>query len=325
VNSSFVKVNVRSQGLPLQDLAVFAAVAEAEGFSAAARRLGVSKAMVSVAVARLEERLGVRLLQRTTRRLSLTEAGAAALPHAQRSLLAARDAEEAATRSLASPRGVLRINAPMSFGLLHVVPALGSFAQTYPEVRVDLVLDDRLLDLVDGGFDLALRIGSLPDSALIAQRVGRSRNVLVAHPSYLASAGEPSTPSELSGHAALVYSLSSTGARWAMARGGRSETVRVSGPLKANSSLALQQALLQGLGIARIPRFIVGEDLARGRLVQVLPAWSLPEQGIHALMSAREHVPQKTRAFIDFFRERLGDPPYWERGLAAPPVQRRKK
>lgn len=314
----FVKPNSGVQSLPLQDLAVFAAVAETEGFSAAARRLGVSKAMVSVAIARLEERLGVRLLQRTTRRLSLTEAGAAALPHAQRALLAAQDAEEAATQSLASPRGLLRVNAPMSFGLLHVVPALGVFAQRYPEVRVDLVLDDRVLDLAEGGFDLALRIGTLADSTLIAQRVGRSCNVLAAHPDYLARAGIPAAPGDLAGHAALVYSLSATGTRWTLARGAHSETIRVSGRLQANSSLALHRALLQGLGLARIPMFIVGEDLAQGRLVRVLPDWELPEHGIHALTTKHESLPRKTRAFIDFFRGRIGTPPYWERGLPAP-------
>lgn len=304
--------------LPLLDLAIFAAVAEAEGFSAAARRLGVSKAMISTAVSRLEARLGVRLLQRTTRRLSLTEAGAAALPHARRAWLAARDAEEAATRSRTTPRGTLRINAPMSFGLLHVVPALGAFAREYPEVHVDLVLDDRMLDLVDGGFDLALRIGTLPDSSLIAPRVGRSRNVLVAHPDYLARAGEPAAPADLAEHAALLYSLSATRARWTLERGARSETVGVRGPLQANSSLALRQAALQGLGIARIPLFVVGEDLAAGALVRVLPEWELPEQGIHAVTTARDHVPPKTRAFVDFFRVRLGEPHYWERGRGVP-------
>lgn len=308
---SFMKTN---NGGALQDLAVFVAVAETEGFSAAARRLGASKAMVSVAIARLEARLGVRLLQRTTRRLSLTEAGAAALPHAQRSLLAARDAEEAATHGLASPRGVLRINAPMSFGLLHVVPALGEFAETHAEVRVDLVLDDRVLDLVEGGFDLALRIGTLSDSGLVAQRLATSRSVIVAHPDYLARAGEPRTPGDLAGHAALLYSLSTTGSRWELTRGPKRETVRVRGPLLANSSLALHRALLQGLGLARVPLFIVGDDLAQGRLVQVLPEWQSPEQGIFALTTARDHLPRKTRAFIECFRARLGDPPYWEHG-----------
>jgi DNA-binding transcriptional LysR family regulator len=274
--------------------------------------------MVSVAVARLEKRLGVRLFERTTRRLSLTEAGIAALPHAQKALAAAQDAEEAATSALASPHGSLRINAPMSFGLLHVAPALGAFARENPEVRVDLVLDDRLLDLVEGRFDLALRIGKLPDSTLIAQRLGRSQSVIVAHPDYLARAGTPTTPQALIKHAALVYSLSPTGSRWVLTRGPRKETVRVTGYLLANSSLALHSALLQGLGLARIPRFIVGEDLAKGRLTQLLPNWELPEQGIYAVTTTRDSIPRKARAFITFFRERLGETPYWERGSARP-------
>lgn len=300
----------------LSDFAVFVAVAETEGFSAAAKRLSVSKAMVSTAVARLEAHLGVRLFQRTTRRLSLTEAGAATLVHAQRALLAAQDAEEAATRGLTSPRGVLRLNAPMSFGLLHVVPAIGEFMQKYPQVRVDLVLDDRVLDLVEGGFDLALRIGTLSDSALIAHPLATSHNTIVAHPDYLARAGTPKKPRDLEHHAALLFALHRTGSSWVLKRGKTTETVRVSGPLKANSSLALRNALLQGLGLAHVPYFVVGEDLARGALVRVLPEWTLPEHGMFALTVEREFMPRKTRAFIDFFRERIGDPPYWERGLA---------
>lgn len=316
----FVKVNNhregsrRAEGPPLGDLAVFAAVAETEGFTAAARRLGVSKAMVSTAVGRLEAQLGVRLLQRTTRRLSLTEAGLAALPHAQRALLAAQDAAEAATSGLISPRGRLRINAPMSFGLLHVAPALGAFARLYPELKVDLVLDDRVLDLVEGGFDLAVRIGALPDSALIAQRIGRSQAVLVAHADYLAGAPKIHRPSDLLKHSALVYSLSPTGAEWTLRQGEKSETIRVSPLLQANSSLALHQAVLQGLGIARIPRFVVGDDLRKGRLVEVLPRWELPELGIFVITTTRDFVPKKTQAFVEFLRARLGTPPYWERG-----------
>lgn len=300
----------------LADFAVFAAVAETEGFSAAARRLGVSKAMVSTAVSRLEAQLGVRLLQRTTRRLSLTEAGAATLGHVQRALLSAQDAEEAATRALTSPRGVLRVNAPMSFGLLHVVPALGELALKYPEVRIDLVLDDRVLDLVEGGFDLALRIGTLADSGLIAHPLGKSRNAIVAHPDYLARAGTPKKPKDLEKHAALTFALHRTGSSWTLKRGRTSETVRVRGPLKANSSLALRNALLQGLGLAHVPYFVVGEDLARGTLVRVLPEWQLVEHGIFALTAEREFVPRKTRVFIDFLRERIGEPPRWERARA---------
>lgn len=300
----------------LDDLQVFAAVAEAQGFSAAARRLGLSKTVVSAAVARLEARFGLRLLQRTTRRLSLTEAGRAALPHAQQAVLAARDAEEAALSLRASPRGLLRVNAPMSFGLLHVVPALGEFAQAYPEIRVDLVLDDRRLDLVEGGFDLAVRIGDLEDSSLVAVRVGYNRNLLVAHADYLARAGMPREPADLTRHAALVYSLSASGGEWTLLRAGRIETVRVAGPLQANSSLALRQAALQGLGIARLPGFVVDGDLAAGRLQRVLPDWEMPGQGIHVLTSARAHQPPKTRAFVEFLRQRFNVPPCREPGVA---------
>ena len=315
MNISFMRMNTRPTP-PLLDFAVFVAVAETEGFTAAALRLGVSKAMVSTAVTRLEARLGVRLFQRTTRQLSLTEAGAATLPHAQRCVLAGRDAEEAATHLLAAPRGVLRLNAPMSFGLLHVVPALGEFAKAFPEVSIDLVLDDRVLDLTEGAFDLALRIGTAPDSLLVARPLARSRNVIVAHPKYLAKAGVPKTPAALADHAALTYSLSASGSKWVLTRGSKTETVKVKGPLQANNSLALHRALHQHLGLARIPLFIVGEDLAKGRLVQVLPDWHFPEQTVHALTTSRDALPRKTQVFIEFFRKWVGAPPYWESGRA---------
>lgn len=306
--------------LPLADLEVFVAVAECEGFSAAARRLAVSKAMVSVAIGRLESRLRVRLLHRTTRKLSLTEAGTAMLPHAQRSILAARDAAEAATLGLTSPRGVLRINAPMSFGVAHVAPALGAFTQAYPEIRVDLALDDRVVDLVQGASDLAIRVGTLADSALVAQRLARSTNVLVASPAYLARHGEPRSPVELGEHAALLYALSPTGARWELARGSRTTTVRMDARLQANSSLALHHAVREGLGIARMPMFIVGPDLAAKRLKRVLADWSFVDQGIYAVTATRD-APRKTRAFIDFFKDWIGEPPYWERGHERPPTR----
>lgn len=306
--------NPPSPETSLDDLLVFAAVAETEGFSAAARRLGVSKSMVSAAVARLEARLGVRLLQRTTRRLSLTEAGLAALPHVQQARTAAQDAEEAVVSLLVSPRGQLKVSAPMSFGVLHVAPALGAFASRYPEVEVELVLDDRVVDLVGGGFDLAIRIGALADSSLVASPIGCSRNVLVAHADYLARAGTPTEPSALAAHAALVYSLSATGATWTLARGGRSETVKVRGPLKANSSTALREAALQGLGITSLPLFVAGADLAEGRLQHVLPDWSLPEVGIHLVTAARGRQPRKVTAFGEFLRAWIGAPPYWETG-----------
>lgn len=290
----------------LDDLASFAAVVDCGGFSAAARRLGVSKTQVSAAVGRLEARLGVRLLQRTTRRLSLTEAGSAVLPHAQQAALAARDAEEAATALRATPRGRLRVNAPMSFGLLQVAPALGDFTRRFPEVEVDLVLDDRRLDLVDGGFDLAVRIGELADSSLVATHLGHNHNLLVASPDYLARRGPPQQPEDLASHAALIYTLSAARSdSWSLQRDGDTREVRVGGPLRANNSLALRDAALQGLGIARLPAFCATEALRDGRLVPVLPGWSLPSQGIHALTTARRQRPPKVAVFIDFLRGRF--------------------
>lgn len=312
MNSLFTIANEGE--LPFPGLSIFVAVAEAEGFSAAARRLGVSKAMVSTSISRLEAKLGARLFQRSTRKLSLTEAGAQALPHAQRALEAARDAVEAAMASRLSPRGTLKVAAPMSFGLLHVAPALGDFAKENPELAVELVLDDRVVDLIAGGFDLALRIGDLPDSSLVAHRLGRNVNVVVASPAYLKQAPPLRQPEELEAHAALVYSVSATADRWTFQRDGREVKVRVRGPLRVNSSLALRDAALQGLGVARVPLFVVAQELASGALVRVLPRWALPEHGMYVVTTAREYQPRKTRAFIDFFRARLGARPPWERG-----------
>lgn len=309
---AFMKANGDGSG-DLADLAVFVAVAEAQGVSAAARRLGASKAMVSTALARLEARLGVRLLQRSTRRVSLTGAGAAALPAAQRALAAAREAEEAAVASRSAPRGTLRVNAPMSFGLLHVMPAIGAFVREFPEIRVDLQLDDRLVDNVAGAFDVALRIGNLRDSALVSTRLATSRNVVVASPAYLRAAGAPRTPADLAAHAVLAYSLAPAPSRWILRRGGRAEEVRVRPAIEANSSLALRAAALDGLGVARVPLFAVSEELAAGRLLRVLPEWELPDHGVHAVTTSRD-LPQRTRLFVERFRERLGRPPYWERG-----------
>ena len=302
-----MKVNSLGAALPLQELAVFVAVAEAEGFSAAARRLGLSKAMVSTAVSRLEQRLGVRLLQRTTRRLSLTEAGAAALPHAQQSQLAAHDAAEAATLGSTTPRGVLRVNAPMSFGLLHVVPALGAFARAFPEVRVDLVLDDRVLDTGRG------RLQSGPTHRPAA-RLGADRADRGPQPD---GAGGPPPLSGPRGDASRARGPGRSRGAAVFAGVGRPTLVAVPGPpagdgqgqraAEGQQRLALRQAVLQGLGIAAMPLFVVGEDLAKKRLVRVLPAWDLPEQPIHAVTTAATDRVRKTRAFIDFFRNRLGD------------------
>lgn len=199
----------------------------------------------------------------------------------------------------------------MSFGLLHVAPALGELSRRFPELCVDLWLDDRVLNLVDGGFDLALRIGTLADSSLVAHRLGTSRNILVAHQSYLDRAGVPRNPEQLGSHAALLFALVERPAL-DLHRGSKKTTVAVAGPFRANSSLALRTCVLAGLGVARIPSFVVGEDVAAGRLVHVLSDWELPDQGISALTATRDHVPAKTRVFIDLPALRIGNPAYWD-------------
>lgn len=309
IGADAITLFAMTNSLPLWE--IFVAVAETEGFSAAARRLSLSKAKVSTAVSQLEQRLGVRLLQRSTRRLSLTDDGRATLPHAQRALQASRDAEEAASESRARPRGPLKVNAPMSFGLLHVAPHVASFVRKFPDVNVDLAFDDRLVDLIEGGFDLGVRIGVLSDSSLIAQRIGRSRMALVASAAYVKKHGAPRKPEDLGQHATLVYSLAPS--TWVLTQGRRTQSIRLRPALKANSSLALKEPLLDGVGIARMPIFSIADELKAKRLVPLLTEWELPELPIHVVTTAREHTPLKTRAFVDHLKKCWGEPLSWER------------
>lgn len=292
-------------GVSLDDLAVFRAVAEQGGFSAAARQLGLSKAAVSVAVTRLEAGLGVRLFQRTTRRLSLTDAGRAALPPARDALAAAQDAVDAAVSQRTRPVGTLRITAPMSFGILHVAPALAEFAARYPELDVALDLDDRFVDLVQGAYDLALRIGAMADSSLVATTISRSSNVLVASPGYLERRGAPRNPGELPRHDAVGYALAADALDWRLRRGRRTARIAVRPRVTTNSSLALKAIVANGYGIARVPYFAVIDELRDGRLVRVLPEWTLPELPIRLVTTSRRQLPLKTKLLQDHLRRAL--------------------
>ena len=296
--------------------ATFAQVVEAASFSAAARALGLSKSAVSKQVSRLEARLGVQLLNRTTRRLSLTEAGAVFYEGCQRMLAEAEAAEQAVTHLAAAPRGHLRLNAPMSFGILHLSPLLPALLRRCPELTVDLTLNDRLVDLVEEGYDLAIRIGRLPDSSLIARRLAPSRAVLCAAPAYLEEQGLPDRPRDLKRHAGLIYSYQADGATWRLTGPAGSERVPVAGRFRVNNGDALRQAALGGLGIAQLPTFIVGDDLRTGRLRRVLPDWEVAaEAAVHAVYPATRNLSPKVRVVIDFLAERFGDAPYWDRGL----------
>ncbi len=267
----------------LTTLDLFVRIVDAGSFAAGAEQLGLSRALASRAILDLETRLGTRLLNRTTRRLSLTEAGAAFHRRAQRITADVIEAEEEATALHARPRGLLRINAPMSFGVLHVAPALAAYLERYPEVSVDLTLNDRVVDLVEDGYDLAIRIGRLADSSLIARRLAPCRILLCAAPSYLAAHGTPAHPMDLARHRCIAYAYGGDRGDWVLTGPEGEVRVRVSARLQVNNGDAIQAAIREGYGIARQPDFIAAADLAAGRMVQVLPEWRLPEIGIHAV------------------------------------------
>lgn len=293
-------------------MTVFARVVEANGFTAAARGLGLSKAAVSKQVARLEDRLGVRLLNRSTRRLGLTEAGRDFYERAQRILAEVEEAEQAAASRQINPRGLLRVNAPMTYGVLQVAPVLPEFMRRYPEIKIDLVLNDRYVDLIEEGFDLAIRVGlgSLPDSSLVARRLYAAPYAACAAPSYLEARGVPQAPADLAHHDCLLYSYLSLGDEWRFTdAGGKTVGVRVSGPMRANNGDALHYAARAGLGIVYSPGFLLDDDLAKGRLVPILPGWRTPEASVHAVYLPGRPLGAKVRVFVDYLAETLGRGP----------------
>jgi DNA-binding transcriptional LysR family regulator len=299
----------------LEGFSAFVAVVEEGGFAAAARRLGLTTSAVSKQVGKLEARLKARLLLRTTRRLSLTEAGEVFQAHARRALAEAAAGHEAVVLLGAAPRGALRLAAPMSFGVGHIATAIAPFLLAYPDVSVDMVLDDRVQDLVAGGFDLAIRIGRLGDSgSVVARRLAVTSGVLCASPAYAARRGLPRAPADLRAHDTLLYSYGADANEWRMDGPAGPASIDITPRLRSNNSLALRAAALAGAGVLRVPAFVVGDDLAAGRLLPVLPDWRLPMLGIHAVFPDRAYVPIKARVFVEFLQARFGDPPYWERG-----------
>ncbi len=293
---------------------VFVAVAESGGFAAAARRLGVSKSAVSKRIALLEERLGAQLFHRSTRRVSLTEAGEHYFAHAVQALGAARDAEDAVLALQGAPKGQLRINAPMSFGRLHIAPLIPDFLETYPGIEIDMVMDDRVVDLVADGFDVAIRGGNLDDSSLIARKIAPLHSVLLAAPSYVARHGEPSVPEELLNHNCLHYAYSRDAREWVFLSADGEVRIRTKGSYRVNNGEALMEAVLAGTGIARLQTFVAGPDIAAGRLVQILPDHRMPAHSLYAIFPERRHLPAKVRAFVDFLVERVdGELPSWDR------------
>ena len=297
----------------LSDIAVFVRVVECGSFTAAAERLDISKSVVSKYVTRLEDQLGARLLNRTTRRLSLTEVGRVFYERSRVGLADIEDAQAEVSRLQSEPRGTLRINAPMSFGILHIAPALPEFQELYPDVTVDMNLDDRKVDVIGGGFDVSVRISELPDSSLVARRLGPCRHAIVAAPAYLERCGTPRTPEELLDHNIITYRYQESSLEWHFqAPDNKTTSVTVSGSMKMNNSLALREALLEGAGITRTPTFVVGKDIQEGRLVPVLRDYEIFEVTIFLVYPQRRHLSPKVRAFVDFMAKRVTETPYWD-------------
>ncbi len=290
----------------LEALAIFARVVELRSFSAAAEDLRLSKATVSKAVTRLETRLAARLLNRSSRRLALTDAGRRLVERAARILSEGEAAESDCLEQSASPRGGVRLAAPMSFGLRAVAPILPEFMQTYPEVLVDLHLSDALVDLVGEGFDAALRIGVLPDSALIARRLRPIRRFVVAAPAYLERRGRPTHPAQLAEHACFGYAYNQTADLWRFVNDrGEEATVRPEGPFRTTNGDAMMAPLLAGLGLAVLPEFIIEEALAEGRLETILTHWEIPSGALHLLTPPGGLRPARVSALSAFLIKKL--------------------
>ncbi|WP_346825487.1 LysR family transcriptional regulator [Serratia inhibens] len=292
---------------------LFVAVVECGSFSAAGQRLGITKSAVSKRIAQLEGSLGVQLLHRTTRRLSLTEAGEQYFGYARNACAVVQEGEDAITRLQGQPQGILRLSVPMVFGRLHIAPLIPVFLAACPEVEINMMMDDKLVDLVEGGYDLAIRIGRLADSSLIARRIAPCYSVLCAAPAYLARSGTPKDLTQLAQHNCLFYSYYRAGSEWQFQGPEGGVRFQPRGNYQVNNSEALREALIAGLGICQMPTFIVGDDLAQGRLVEVLPDYRLPEHAIYVVYPERKHVPAKVMAFVDFLLAQLGgERPYWD-------------
>jgi DNA-binding transcriptional LysR family regulator len=292
-----------------EGLAMFAKVAEEGSFAAAARAMGVSVATVSRGVARLEDRLGARLFNRTSRQLALTEFGRTICEKAGEIYRRAEEAESAAREMSVQPRGLVRLAVPMSFGLRWVAPLLPGFFRAYPEVSIDLHLSDASVDLVGDGFDAALRIAALPDSSLVARRLCAVTQFVVASPAYLAREGRPEHPRELVDRPCLSYAYRARSDVWRFINdAGEEEPVMPTGPLRVTNADALLPTLLDGLAIAELPEFIAGEYLADGRLEAILTDWSLTKGGLYFVTPSARARPAKVAALSDYFAEHLSDP-----------------
>jgi DNA-binding transcriptional LysR family regulator len=287
----------------LREMKMFVRVVEAGSFSAAARDLNMGQPAVSKTIAGLEDRLGVRLLTRSTRKLSPTEAGTAFYERAVRAIDEADEAEAAAQGAGAGLEGRLRVSAPVTFSRLHLVPKLGSFLDAHPKVQLELMMDDRAVDLVAENIDVALRMGVLTDSALRARKLGQSERLVIASPSYLARRGVPRTPAELLEHDGVIYGQSSGGQEWLFRRGTSETSVHLRTRLKLSAAEGVREAVLAGQGFAIASRWMFTPELKSGEVVNILQEWTLPAMDLWVIYPSGRLTSAKARAFIKWFEK----------------------
>ena len=296
---------------------VFSRVANLGSLTGAAHALGMSQTMATKHVAALEERLGVKLLHRTTRKITLTEAGRRYLESVERILAEVQEAEATAAAERVEVTGLLRVNAPVSFGIREIAPSMADFAQRHPALTIDMGLNDRVVDLIEEGWDVAVRIGRIRDQTMVARKVARCRTLLAGSPAYLAREGTPTTVAELSSHNCLGYTLSSVLGphRWVFGTGGET-AVAISGNLRASNGDALVAAAVAGQGLIYEPTFLVGDEIRAGRLAAIrLDHPPIELAGVFAVYPSNRRPPAKVRAFVDFLAERFGSVPPWDRDL----------
>jgi DNA-binding transcriptional LysR family regulator len=294
---------------------VFVKVTETGSLSGAARILNLSNPSVTRHIAELEEYLGARLLNRSTRRLSLTDTGSAYLERCKQLLADLEQATLAAGMHAANPSGVLRINAPVSFSVNHLGQLLPLYAQRYPNVELDVTLSDRIVDLVEEGFDLAIRIGRLQSSSLVMRKLATAHVLTCAAPAYLEQHGVPQHLDDLARHACLTYAYTLPDNEWRLHRNGKTHTVRINGGLHCNNGDLLLAAAVAGMGVIRQPTFIIGDAIRDGRLQPILTDYHGDELAIHAVYPSRQHLSAKVRTFVDFLAQQFGEVPAWDRAL----------
>jgi DNA-binding transcriptional LysR family regulator len=296
----------------LGDLDIFARVAASGSMSQAARDLGLSPPVISKRIKRLEERLGTRLLQRTTRQIVLTESGRGFHERVLAILASIEEAEGWVSQRASLAKGPLRVSAPTTFGRLHVAPHLVRFLERFPEIALDLSLSDQFVDVVGGEYDVAIRIADLADTSLVARKLAPNHRVLCATPAYLARSGEPASLADLVHHRLLVHNAD----HWRLEGPEGQVSVPVRSVIATNSSEVVREAVIAGLGIALRSTWDVGPELKSGSLVRVLPAYRAPQRvSIYAVYPSRRFLPQRTRVFIDFLAELYGPVPSWDEGL----------